>query len=209
MVSELERGLVEAQTVMALSRAAQAVGATLRVDLVVPGGDIRGLLDADHALIQSAWTGMLRRFGWSVDAEVTFNHFGERGSVDLLAWHEATRTMLVVEIKTVIVDVQDLLAGVDRKVRIAGRLAAETGRRSARVVPLLLVAEGTTARRRIRDHAPLFDRFELRGRNAVSWLRNPAAAPPSGILCLTKSPSAPPGDRRRAGRARVRVRETL
>ena len=206
VVSELERGFVEAHTLMALSRTAQAVGASVRIDLAVPGGDLRRLLDADHARIQTAWAGMFQGFGWSVDAEVTFNHFGERGSIDLLAWHETIRTVLVVEIKTVIVDVQDLLARLDRKVRVARRLAAERHRPPARVVPLLVVAEGTTARRRISEHAPLFVRFELRGRSALSWLRSPGARPPpEGILCLTKSPSAASGDRRRAGRARIRL----
>lgn len=207
VISELERGLVDAHTLMALSRTAQAVGAALRVDLVVPGGDVRRLLDADHARLQSAWAGMLTRFGWAVEAEVTFNHFGERGSIDLLAWHDDKRLLLVAEIKTVIVDVQDLLAGLDRKARIAGRLGAERGRHPVTVVPVLVVAEGTTARRRIADHAPLFRSFELRGRDALSWLRHPGPDPtpaPTGILCLSKLPTAASGDRRRAGRARVR-----
>lgn len=207
MISELERGSVEAHTLRALSRTAHAVGASLRIYLMVPGGDLHRLLDADHARIQSAWSGMLQRFGWAVEGEVTFNHFGERGSIDLLGWYEATRVLLVIEVKTVIVDVQDMLAGLDRKQRIAAHLAAERGRQPLRVVPALIVAEGTTARRRITDHAPLFARLELRGRYALLWLRNPRSAPaPTGILCLTRSPSAPSDDRRRAGRARIRLR---
>jgi XRE family transcriptional regulator of biofilm formation len=206
VVSDLERGVVEPHTVMALSRAAQAVGASLRVDLLVPGGDIRRLLDADHARIQSDWAGMLERSGWGVEVEVTFNHFGERGSIDLLAWHDESRALLVAEVKTAIVDVQDLLAGLDRKTRIARRLATERDRRPDRMVPALVVAEGTTARRRIADHAPLFARFDLRGRRALSWLRQPRAdLAPTGILCLTKLPPVRPADRRRAGRARIRL----
>ncbi|MGQ0608605.1 MAG: hypothetical protein ACT4OQ_09105 [Chloroflexota bacterium] len=76
------------------------------------------MLDADHAQLQSHWKGWLERHGWLVDAELTFNHYGERGSIDLYAWHPASRTLLVIEIKTAIVDVQSLLASVDRKVRI-------------------------------------------------------------------------------------------
>ena len=42
-----------------------------------------------------------RRFGIGAFAE------------DLLGWYEATRVLLVIEVKTVIVDVQDMLAGLD------------------------------------------------------------------------------------------------
>ena len=102
-------------TLHALSDVARAVGATLRIDLFVPGGDLSRLLDADHAAMQEAWHARLSSLGWSVDAEATFNHYGERGSIDLLAWHPTHGIAVVVEIKTVIVDVQDLLASLDRR----------------------------------------------------------------------------------------------
>jgi transcriptional regulator with XRE-family HTH domain len=205
VVADLEHGVIEPHTLRALARTVTAAGASLRVEVVVPGHDLRRLLDADHARIQSAWAEMLGRWGWDVNAEVTFNHFGERGSIDLLAWHEPSRVLVVVEVKTVIVDVQDLLAGLDRKARIALLTAQEGGRRAARTVPALVVAEGTTARRRVADHAPLFEFLELRGRGALGWLRDPTSAPPpQGILCLTKLPTARSGDLRRAGRARIR-----
>jgi hypothetical protein len=172
----------------------------------VAGGDVRRLLDADHANLQALWKSRLEQHGWEVSAEATFNHFGERGSIDLLAWHAATSTLLVIEIKTVVVDVQDLLAGVDRKVRIGDVVARKRGWSPRAVVPGLMVAEGTSVRRRITDHASLFAPFSLRGRSAVAWLADPVGPAPSGILCLTKLPNARPGDRRRAGRQRIRLR---
>jgi hypothetical protein len=39
----------------------------------------------------------------------------------------------------------------------------------------------------------------------VSWLRAPAGPVPTGLLILAKAPHAYRGDRRRAGRQRVRV----
>jgi hypothetical protein len=172
---------------------------------VVPGGTIYRLLDADHAALQAVWKQVLERAGWLVDAEVTYNHYGERGSIDLLAWHPPTRTLLVVEIKTSIVDIQDLLSGVDRKARVAGTLASGRSRQAAIVVPMILVVEGSTARRRLVDHAALFSRFHLRGRAATAWLKNPAApTAPRGLLLLSKLPPARSGDRRRAGRQRIR-----
>ena len=55
---------------------------------------------------------------------------------------------------------------------------------------MLLVAEGSTVRRRIGDHAPLFSHLTLRGRAAVAWLRQPqtleGSVQPTGVLCMTK-----------------------
>lgn len=137
---------------------------------------------------------------------MTFNHYGERGSIDLYAWHAASRMIMIIEIKTAIVDVQNLMSAVDRKLRIGGNLARGRGWRPQAVLPVLLVAEGTTARRRILEHADLFSRFSLRGRGALSWMAGPVPEIGlTGILCMTKLPQARSGDRRRAARQRIRL----
>ncbi len=208
VISALEAGEVDTHTVGALRRAAHAVGGVVRITISVPGGDVGRLLDADHARLQTHWKLLLERHGWLVEAEVTFNIYGERGSVDLLAWHPATRTLLVVEIKSVIVDVGDLLGGVDRKTRLAQPVARERRWDPGVVVPALIVLEGSTARRRLRDHAPLFGRFNVRGRAAAAWVADPASkghVAPSGLLVLVKLSDARPRDRRRAGRQRIRL----
>jgi transcriptional regulator with XRE-family HTH domain len=204
VLADLEAGRLETHTVGALHRAAQAVGGWIRLELIVPGGDLRRLLDADHAAMQAGWKELLQRSGWTVDAEVTFNHYGERGSIDLFAWHPPTRSVVVVEIKTVIVDIQDLLGGIDRKLRIGRSLASERGWSPAAAVRVLVVAEGSTARRRIAEHTALFSRFAIRGRAALAWLRTPDATPPTGVLCMTRLSPARSRDRRRAGRQRIR-----
>lgn len=205
ILADFEAGRIGSHSVSALTRAAEASGGSIRIDLVVPGGDLRRLLDADHAALQAEWKGMLARNGWVLDAEVTFNHYGERGSIDLFEWHAATRTLLIIEIKTVIVDIQDLLSGIDRKVRIGRTLASDRGWLPQAVIPMLLVAETSTARRRIKEHGALFERFAIRGRAAMGWLCRPdPGLVPVGILCLTSSSRARPGDRRRAGRQRIR-----
>jgi hypothetical protein len=71
------------------------------------------------------WIG--RQPGWSVVAEVSFAIYGERGVVDLLAWHEATDSLVVIELKTAIVDIDEILGTLDRKRRLAVRIAAERG----------------------------------------------------------------------------------
>ena len=207
VISSLEAGNLGRHTLDALRRSVEVCGGALQIAVRVPGGDVMRLLDADHALLQSYWAHSLRRYGWLVEAEVTFNHYGERGSLDLLAWQPARRLLLVIEVKTVIVDAQELLAGIDRKARIAAVIARERGWRPVAVIPAVFVLDGSTARRRMAEHAPLFGRFNLRGRAARAWIRRPADLEPmrTGVLTFTALSPARSDDLRRAGRRRVRL----
>jgi hypothetical protein len=127
-------------------------------------GDLDRLLDADHARLQDAWSRRKAAAAWEVWPEASFNHYGDRGRVDLLSFHPATAILDVTEIKTGIWDIGDLLGRLDIKLRIAPMLAADRGWRPSHIVPSLVVAEGRTARRRIADHAALFAGFDVRGR---------------------------------------------
>lgn len=208
LISDFEAGLLDQHALGALRSTVSAAGGYLRLTISVPHGDLDRLLDADHALLQERWKRWLEAHAWEVLVEVTFNHYGERGSIDLLAFHPATGALLVIEIKSVIVDVQETLSSLDRKARIARAIAREHGWEVASVVPALLVREGSTARRRVGEHASLFARLALRGRAALGWLADPThsalTSAPTGILVFTKLSDARPGDARRAGRQRVR-----
>ncbi|MFN2419504.1 MAG: hypothetical protein ABR593_11395, partial [Candidatus Limnocylindria bacterium] len=162
-------------------------------------------LDADHSAIAAHWTRRLEAFGWIVRNEVSFNRYGDRGRIDLLAYHFEQRVLLVIEIKTTIVDAQALLGGLDVKARVPPSISRELGWRPSATVPALLVSEGTTARRHMEALAPLFSRFALRGHAASSWLRNPVRHP-TGLLTFTKLPFTDGVDARRAGRRRIRPR---
>jgi transcriptional regulator with XRE-family HTH domain len=206
VLAELEAGRIGAHALDALRRSAEACGGRLDVELRVPGGDLARLLDEDHARVQSAWAEYLAADGWQASVEVTFNHYGERGSIDILAWHPGERVLLLCEVKTVIVDAQTLLSAIDRKVRIAAVLARERGWHPRAAVPALIVLEGSTARRRVKEHAALFARFAMVGRAAGAWMRRPAGGTaPSGLLLFHKLSDARSGDRRQAGRQRVRL----
>lgn len=67
--------------------------------------EVTKLLDAGHARLADRVVGLLRAAGWAVIVEYTFSHYGERGSVDIVAWHAAARTLFIVEIKTILLDV--------------------------------------------------------------------------------------------------------
>ena len=179
-LSRRERGSLEDCSVAEVERWGAALGAHVSTDVRVNGE--RPLNDARHARLQNWLVGVLRQHGWSVLVEHSFNHYGDRGRIDVLAYHPTHRSVLVVEVKTRVDDVGDILGRLDVKRRVAPILAREQQWRGGAVVPMLLVLEHRTNRRRIADHAPAFASFRLRARAAGPWLRRPNGAAPSGVL---------------------------
>ena len=116
VVSRIERGRLEHVSLPALRRVCDALDVRLDLTPRWRGGELDRLLGARHSAMHEV---MARRFaaldGWEAVPEVTFSLWGERGSIDVLGWHAATRTLLVTELKTEIVDVQELLGTLDRK----------------------------------------------------------------------------------------------
>lgn len=204
-VSRLESCRLDGFTLRSLRQMAAPLGLTIGLDGRWRGGELARLLDADHATIQNAFKLTLERAGWAVLPEVTFNRYGDRGSYDLFAYHASTGVLLVVEVKTILADVQGVLRPLDVKLRLARETARGIGWQVRSVVACLVLANGTTARRRVEQHAALFARFTLRGRGALSWLRVPGTtAAPSGVLLFHKLPDSHGASVRRAGRQRVR-----
>ncbi len=203
LISMIERGHSAALSVTALRRVATSLEMRLTLRAEWRGGELDRLLDADHAALQAAGKRWLGRWGWQVEAEVTFSRYGERGSVDLLAFHPPTSALLVVEVKTVVADLQSLLRGLDAKARLGGAIARQRGWAPRRVVPCLLLAEGATNRRRVAASAPLLSRFTLRAGAARAWLRHPSLA--DGLLIFLTPPPTHRGGGRRAGRQRMRL----
>jgi transcriptional regulator with XRE-family HTH domain len=205
-VSRIEGDQLDVVTFRTLRHVAEALGARLFVDLHWRGAELDRLLDSHHAALQEWLAAFLRHYGWEVRAEVSFNHYGDRGRYDLLAYHPVARTLLVVEIKTSIGDVQDLLGRLDVKVRVSKRVARELGWDPAAILPMLLVAERSATRRHLRKHVTLFARFAVQGRSALTWLRAPVrvAAVPTGLLIFRKMPYAHQGRVISVGRVRKR-----
>jgi len=169
-------------------RIAEALGARAAVRLSWQGEALDRLLDAAHAGLVDQVVTLLAADGWVVVPEATFNHYGERGSIDVLAWHPAPGALLVVEVKSAMPDMQALLAGVDRKQRIARRAAEERGWTVTSTSRLIVFPEDRTVRRRVLDHAATFDRsYPARTRLVRRWVGNPVGAI-SGLLFLPPSP---------------------
>ena len=176
---------------------AEALGARASPGLYWQGEALDRLLDAAHAGLVDQVVSLLSAEGWHVIPEATFNNFGERGSVDVLAWHPEHQALLIVEVKSAMPDVQALLAGVDRKQRIGRKLAEERGWRVRSVSRLIVFPDDRTVRRRLGEHASTFDvAYPARTRDVRRWIRLPSG-PISGLLFL-------PASQRTSARHRVR-----
>lgn len=183
-ISRAERGDVWRLTTRTLIAIGEALGARLSIRVLWQGEDLDRLLDAAHAGLVERVIGILQANGWDVVPEATFNHFGERGSIDILAWHPVHGALLIVEVKSVVPDMQSLLLGVDRKARIAPELATERGWRVRSVSRLIVLPADRTARRRVAAHRATFDvAYPARTRGIARWLRRPAGAI-AGVLFL-------------------------
>lgn len=157
------------------------LGARLDLRVLWNGPELGRLLDAAHAAVAASVKRRLERWGWLVRVEASYSRYGERGRIDLLAWHPTTHILLVLEIKTDLVDVQQLLGSLDVKARLARHVAEAFGWSVAAVVPGIVFAEDRTVRRRLAMLDTLFDRYGVRGRAAISWLRSPEGIP-RGLL---------------------------
>jgi hypothetical protein len=150
------------------------------LDLVVRwrGGDLGRLLNGRHAAMHEA---MARRFaeqpGWLFEPEVSFSIYGERGVIDGLAWHAASRSALTVELKTELVDINDLMATADRRRRLARSIAADRGWSASAVSTWIVVADSRTNRRALARHATtLRAKFPDDGHRMRQWLQEPRGA---------------------------------
>lgn len=189
-------------SIRSLTRVVEALDAS--ADLVVRwhGEQLDRLIDADHARIVQKIVSLLESLGWETRVEVSFNHYGDRGRVDVLATHRRSRTLLVGEAKSAIGDTQDTVGRLDVKVRLGPMLASSVGwEEPARVAPALVIADSRQARRVVGEHDGVFRRFDVRGRAALAWLRRPESAVPNGVLWFANLPNA----RGAGAKQRVRV----
>jgi len=178
LVSLVERGRIDEVSVRALRRHAHALGGELRLSLWFRGAELDRLLDEGHAALLGAVSRRLETLGWEVRPEVSYAIFGERGSIDLVAWHAASGTLLVIEIKTELVSVEETLRRHDAKVRLAARVVEERfGWNPRRVARLLVLPDDSTPRRQVRRHAAVLDAaYPLRGPSLRRWLADPSGS---------------------------------
>jgi hypothetical protein len=165
-----------------------AVEARFEGSVTWRGGAIDRLLDERHAVLVGETAERLRRIGWNVEIEVTFNAYGDRGAIDILATRAAERVALVVEIKTELTAIDEMLRRLDVKERLAPAIVGDRlGWRPATVGRLVVLLETSTNRRRVAVHARVLDlALPARGVATRTWLREPVGRL-SGLLISSSS----------------------
>jgi transcriptional regulator with XRE-family HTH domain len=166
-----------------LESVARALDGQLGLDFRWRGEQLDRLIDERHAMIVDATVAIYRASSWDVAVEATFSIYGERGSIDVFAWHPPTQQIAVNEIKASIGEAGDTVLRVDRKTRLAPQIARERGWTCRGVARFLVIGDGSTNRDRIGRHAEIFrTAFPAGTRESLAWIRRPSAPAPSGII---------------------------
>jgi transcriptional regulator with XRE-family HTH domain len=204
VIARVELGQADRVTVRTVESIAAALGARLDIRLSWNGEALDRLLDSSHAQLVDRMLSKLHGWGWHTSPEVSFNIYGERGSVDILGVHARTGALLVVEVKSVVPDIQAMLVALDRKARLAPRIHGEqsstdataraghpTGT-AARASKLLVIGNDRTSRRRLAAFDATFEAaFPTRGYRVDAWLRAPDPTHPiAGIRFVSGVPQA-------------------
>ena len=77
-----------------------ALGAKAQVAIWWDGAALDRLLDERHAEVVNSTSAVLALNGFTVKTELTFNDYGDRGSIDVFAGHDTTRAVFVGEAKS-------------------------------------------------------------------------------------------------------------
>lgn len=175
-VGRFEHGRLEELTLGAIRRMCEPLD--IRVELAPRGrgAELDRLVNAGHsALHESVARALVREFpDWEFAHEVSFNIWGERGVIDLLMWHPGRRALLIIELKTEIVDTGDLIGTMDRRRRLGPDIARERGWDPLTVSTWVLTAPSRTNERRIAEHRTVLrSAFPDDGRRVHRWLADP------------------------------------
>jgi len=206
-IGRMERGHFDEIGLGATRRVARVLEVRVELTPRWRAGDLDRLLNAKHSELHE----LVARFftqlpDWVMQPEVSFAVYGDRGVIDIFAWHRRRRALLIIELKTEIVDVNELVGTVDKKGRHAIRIAIERGwvrpqDPLPRVSIWVIVADSPTNRRRVGAHRTMLRAaFPTDGRSMRTWLRKPTRP----IRALSFWPARDRGDRPRTSVRRVR-----
>src|SRR6266545_3892656 len=94
-ISVIDRGYLDRLSVHSLRSVLAALDASATLDLRWRGGELDRLADAGHASLVEHLARWLGKAGWTCSVEITYSSFGERGSIDILAFHGPSRWLPV------------------------------------------------------------------------------------------------------------------
>ena len=185
--SRIERGHFGQVSLDTLRRVAAALDIRLDLQPRWSGGDLERLVGARHSALHEtvARTFQQRWPAWTIAPEVSFSIWGERGVIDFLAWHPERHALLVGELKTEVVDVNELIGTLDRKRRLAADVARERGWEPRSVSSWLIVSGSRTNRRRVAAHETMLRAaYPADGPQIRTWLREPNGSIAASIAAM-------------------------
>ena len=183
-VSLLERGLIPRLSIVEADGLCQPLGATLVLGIEAPiliAGERER--DAAHARCVAYVARRLRAAGWLVEREVQIGPPSRPGWIDILAFDPVSRILLVIEVKTELVD----LGGLERQLGWYVREARQTSRafewRADVVLGAALLLSTVTNDERTRENADgIRQVFPGRWRDLMSVIQREAV--PARGWCL-------------------------
>lgn len=198
VVSRVERGQLPDMTLRVLRQVAAALEIRLEVMPRGRGAELDRLLSERHsALHESVARALAHDFPeWVMASEVSFSIWGERGVIDLVLWHPKHRALLIIEFKTELVDVGDLLSTMDRRRRLATEIVKDRGWYPKTVSTWVVLAASRTNARRLAEHRTMLrTAFPAGAREIRQWLRDPVR--PVAALSLWRDSARTMSPRRR------------
>ena len=200
LVSVVEAGHVASTTLGQVRSMFAALDARCDLTPRWRGADLDRLLDEAHAEVAGVTVRRLEAAGWTAWIEVTYSEYGERGSIDILAVHPASRSIFVIEVKTELASIEELGRRLDAKRRLApGLVHRRAGWMPDVVGCAVVLPELPRLRRRVAATPVLRRMLPASSRELLGWLRAPTREI-SGIWFL--SGTSPRNPRRVDGRSR-------
>jgi len=210
VVSAIERGHLERVAIGTLLAVARVLEIQVTWSTRWRAGDLDRLVAGRHARLHEAVASWFATTlpEWILAPEVSFSIFGERGIIDVLAWHPTRRALLIIELKTDIVDVNQLIGSMDQRRRLANEIARDRGWEPLTVSTWVLVAGGRTNRARLAAYRTVLrNAFPVDGRAIAGWLRRPDRS--IDALSIWERPDGKSGLADMAARHRVSPRRSM
>jgi transcriptional regulator with XRE-family HTH domain len=192
-ISRVERGHFGSLPLDTIRRI--CAGLDIRLDLQPRwrGGDLDRMMSRRHSTLHESVARVIAATfpEWEIAPEVSFSIYGERGVIDILMWHPGRRALLVIELKTDIVDVGEMLGTLDKKRRLAWEIAEKRGWLPLTVSAWIVVAASRTNERRISEFRTMLrSAYPAGGRQMRAWLRDPIGSIAGLSMWAAGAPSA-------------------
>jgi transcriptional regulator with XRE-family HTH domain len=201
-ICRVELGRIDSLSIETAARVLDALGVRASLELRAPFvAKNSRQRDAGHARCLAYVVRRLERAGWLVRTEVEIVSGSTRGWIDILAFRPSDRTLLVVEIKTELVDLGAIMRQQNWYEREAWAAARRFGWRPTTRIGALMGLGTDATIQRIRDNRQLIAHaFAGTAAQLGDFVNSPAAVTPDRAIALVD-----PLDRGRAWLRRAPV----